>query len=248
MAGYDAPERRKQADVNEVQGQGSKTWMIAGITAVVTALVVGVVMYLAIGGSDGSTEDELAAANTKVDQQAAQIDDLTAQVEDLQKELETRTSQLKHQKTQHQKAEEQLAAETSSDLADGRYPVLVEAVDPTSGSESVTVDVIQFYTGDAANQASAEDGGEVPVPNDVYTRNESKKLRTLPVVPGISATVGYWQKDTMANPPDGKKVSFSQFAQAINGNASWQQMAQGSIYWITLNGGEVTKIEYQYMP
>ena len=223
-------------------------WVAVAITAVVTALVVGVVMYLAVGGSDDSSEDELAAANAKIDQQAAQIDELGTQVKDLQKELDTRTSQLQHQKTQHQKAEEQLAAETSSDLADGRYPVQVKAVDPTSGSESITVDVIQFYTGDAANQASAEDGGEVPVPNDVYTRNESKKLRTLTVVPGTPATVGYWQKDTMANPPKGKKVSFSQFAQAINGNASWQQMNQGSIYWITLDGGEVTKIAYQYMP
>jgi len=234
--------------VNEDQGQGSKTGMIVAITALVTALVVGVVMYLAIGGSDTSAEDDLAVANTKIDQQAAQIDELSTQVEDLQKELDTRTSQLKHQKTQHQKAEDQLAAETSTDLGDGRYPVFVEAVDPTSGSESVTVDVFQYYTGDAANQAAKQDGAETPVPNDFYTRNESNKLRTLTVVPGTSATVGYWQKDTMANPPEGKKVSFSQFAQAIDGNASWQQMNQGSMYWITLSGGEVTKIEYQYAP
>jgi uncharacterized protein YoxC len=229
----------------------SKTWIAVAISVVLTASVVGLAMFLVVGDNDNTTSDELAAANATIAEQTKQIDDLTNQVTDLTAANEKLTKQYQHQKTAHVQAEHQvedLKASASGDLTDGRYPVHVKAADATSGSESMTVDVIQFYTGDAANRASKEDGGEVPVPNDIYIRNESTKLRTIPVAPGTTATVPYWQGPTMVNPPDGTKVSFSQFASAMNGNKSWQQSDQNAIYWITLSGGQVTKITYQYTP
>ena len=229
----------------------SKTWMVVALTAVVTACVVGLVMFLVVGGKESATDDELAAANAKIAVQDQEIDGLKQQVDDLTTSYDKLKRQYEHQKKAHVKAESQvedLQASASGDLTDGRYPVHVKAADATSGSESITVDVIQFYTGDAANQASKEDGGEAPVPNDIYIRNESTKLRTIPVASGTTATVPYWQGQTMVNPPDGTKVSFSQFASAMNGNKSWQQSDQNAIYWITIGSGEVTKIAYQYTP
>lgn len=221
--------------------------MIVTVTAVVTALIVGAVGY--VRGDD--TRNKLDAANQEIAAQTESIDHLKKQVDDLMSTAKALQARYEHQKKAHEKAQsqvEELESSSSGDLTDGRYPVFVKAADATSGSETVTVDVIQLYTGEAANKASKEDGGEVPVPNDIYTRNESKKLRTLPVAPGTMATVPYWQGNEMVNPPDGKKVTWSQFASTMDGSKSWQENNQRAIYWITLSDGEVTKIAYQYTP
>jgi hypothetical protein len=55
------------------------------------------------------------------------------------------------------------------ELADGRHPVYLKSVDP--GQQTVTFDLIQFFTGDAATKAAAEDNKESPPPNDYYIRN-----------------------------------------------------------------------------
>src|SRR5690606_9602937 len=62
---------------------------------------------------------------------------------------------------------------------DGLHPARLRTVD--AAGRTVTVDVVQFLTGDAAASAAAEDGGEVPPPNDYWVRNENDLLRTLPV-------------------------------------------------------------------
>jgi hypothetical protein len=48
-------------------------------------------------------------------------------------------------------------------LADGRHPVYLKTVDPDR--QAITFDLIQFFTGDAATKAAAEDGEESPPPN-----------------------------------------------------------------------------------
>jgi hypothetical protein len=66
-------------------------------------------------------------------------------------------------------------------LADGVYPTYVRSVDVQSAT--ITVDVLQVFTGSAAHRAAIEDG--VPWTNvrydPVYIRNENPLLRTLPV-------------------------------------------------------------------
>jgi len=70
-------------------------------------------------------------------------------------------------------------------LADGVYPTYVRAVDVQGAT--VTVDVLQVFTGTAAHQAAIEDG--VPWAdvryNPVYVRNENPLLRTLPVARSV---------------------------------------------------------------
>jgi hypothetical protein len=72
-------------------------------------------------------------------------------------------------------------------LADGRYPAYVKKVDTVS--RTVTIDVIQFFTGAAAAKAASEDKQESPPPNDYYIRNPNKRLRTLPVAQTARITV-----------------------------------------------------------
>ena len=53
--------------------------------------------------------------------------------------------------------------------------------DRGSGPATITFDLIQFFTGEAATKAAAEDGQGSPAPNDYYIRNVNPRLRTLPV-------------------------------------------------------------------
>jgi hypothetical protein len=70
-------------------------------------------------------------------------------------------------------------------LADGVYPTYVRAVDVQGAT--VTVDVLQLFTGTAAHQAAIDDG--VPWADvrydPVYIRNENPLLRTLPVARSV---------------------------------------------------------------
>jgi len=49
-------------------------------------------------------------------------------------------------------------------LVDGRHPVFLKTVDPNG--QTITFDLVQFYTGQAAATAAAEDHQESPPPND----------------------------------------------------------------------------------
>ncbi|WP_232303590.1 hypothetical protein [Pseudofrankia sp. DC12] len=67
----------------------------------------------------------------------------------------------------------------------GDYAAYVTAVDPANGS--VTFDVVEWFTGTAAQQACTEDGNPGPWPaeqcNDYYVRDKNVVSRTLPVAP-----------------------------------------------------------------
>ncbi|WP_157845246.1 hypothetical protein [Pseudofrankia saprophytica] len=67
----------------------------------------------------------------------------------------------------------------------GEYAAYVTAVDPVKAT--VTFDVVEWFTGTAAQQACTEDGDPGPWPaercNDYYLRNSNAVPRTLPVAP-----------------------------------------------------------------
>jgi hypothetical protein len=122
-------------------------------------------------------------------------------------------------------------------LADGRHPVIVKHV--SVGGRTVTFDLIQWFEGDAAAKAAAEDGQESPPPNDYYTRNVNPRLRTLPVTSGARITVT------------------RQTAGQGGGNAAGPVPADlatvaasgvGHIFWATVQGGQIQALEEQYVP
>jgi hypothetical protein len=122
-------------------------------------------------------------------------------------------------------------------LADGRHPVIVKQV--SVGGRTVTFDLIQWFEGDAAAKAAAEDGQESPPPNDYYTRNVNPRLRTLPVGSGARITVT------------------RQTAGQGGGNAAGPVPADlatvaadgvGHIFWATVQGGQIQALEEQYVP
>jgi hypothetical protein len=122
-------------------------------------------------------------------------------------------------------------------LADGRHPVIVKQV--SVGGRTVTFDLIQWFEGDAAAKAAAEDGQESPPPNDYYTRNVNPRLRTLPVTSGARITVTRQTAGQGAGNAAGP-VPADLATVAASG--------VGHIFWATARGGQIQALEEQYVP
>jgi hypothetical protein len=124
-------------------------------------------------------------------------------------------------------------------LADGRHPVYLKTVDPAQ--QTITFDLIQFFTGEAATEAAAEDGKESPPPNDYYIRNVNPRLRTLPVRPGAPITVNVLAAGSTGSATKDVSVTLEELAGYFPNSGT-------PPFWITVDQGQVTKIAQQFLP
>jgi hypothetical protein len=131
------------------------------------------------------------------------------------------------------------------ELPDGRHPVLLHAADLPG--RTLTVDVIQFLTGQAAIDAYQEDHPEDPdgPPNDYYILNVNPRLRTLPVAADDEIEV------VLLRPSAGAELQPSSWERLLDdlaGAPSDQDLVSYNPFWLTLDDGIVTRIEEQYLP
>jgi hypothetical protein len=124
-------------------------------------------------------------------------------------------------------------------LADGRHPVYLKSVDPDQ--KTITFDLIQFYTGDAATKAAAEDNKESPPPNDYYIRNVNPRLRTLPVRTDAPITVNVLAAQSTGSSTKDVSVTLDELASYFPNSGT-------APFWITVEQGQVTKIAQQFLP
>jgi hypothetical protein len=128
-------------------------------------------------------------------------------------------------------------AAEGAELEDGRHPVVVQRVEV--GGRTVTFDLVQWFQGDAAARAAAEDGEESPPPNDYYIRNVNPRLRTLPVAADARLTL---TRLTLGqgggNAAGGVPVDLATVA--ANG--------RDHLFWATVQGGRILRLEEQYIP
>jgi hypothetical protein len=124
-------------------------------------------------------------------------------------------------------------------LADGRHPVYIKSVD--AAGRTVTFDLIQFFTGEAANKAAAEDGEESPPPNDYYIRNVNPRLRTLPVRDGAPITVNVLAAQATGSSTKDVPVTLDKLASYFPNSGT-------PPFWITVAQGQVTEMAQQFLP
>jgi hypothetical protein len=124
-------------------------------------------------------------------------------------------------------------------LADGRHPVYLKTVD--ANRRTITLDLIQFFTGEAATKAAAEDNKESPPPNDYYIRNVNPRLRTLPVAADAPITVNVLAAQTTGSSTKDVSVTLAKLASYFPNSGT-------APFWITVAQGQVTKIAQQYLP
>jgi hypothetical protein len=124
-------------------------------------------------------------------------------------------------------------------IEDGRHFVFVKK----ASDGSMTFDLAEFYTGDAANEIAGERGDEVPVPNDVYIVNDNPKLRTVPVADDAKIHVLKWSVccDVIVT------LTYDKFAGYV-AHPTDDFHGTSSPYWIRVQGGEIVKIDEQYLP
>jgi hypothetical protein len=134
---------------------------------------------------------------------------------------------------------------SGDELPDGKY--FVQLSDLQGGGDGpflVHYDLAYFYTDDEANQVAASRGDETPVPNGVYIVNDNPKLRTAPLADGFS--VRYIPEGSGSETVPAPQDRFL----AWLGDTEQTDFPSKDItyWWITVDGGEVTKIEQQYLP
>jgi hypothetical protein len=124
-------------------------------------------------------------------------------------------------------------------LPDGRHPVLITTVDPDR--PAITVDLIQFYQGEAATREAAKDHQESPPPNDYYIRNTNPRLRTLPVTRDAAITTNTLTAGYTGSATKTIRVPLDRLRIVLLGRNS-------PPFWITVQDGQVTRIAEQYLP
>jgi hypothetical protein len=130
------------------------------------------------------------------------------------------------------------------ELEDGRHFGFIRSIDVAA--QTMRFDLAYFLTGDEANQAAAEHGDEVPVPNDYYIVNDNPRLRTLAIAPDAEVWVIDWTACCDLVPGE-----IQPFVDAFaTRHHPWDALYQGSQapYWLTVEDGVVVKIEVQYLP
>jgi hypothetical protein len=127
-------------------------------------------------------------------------------------------------------------------LEDGRHFVFVEnASRRGDGSIRIRFDLAYFYRGARAEQEAAERGDEVV--SGYYIVNDNTRLRTLPVADDVE--VEYIPADSCCELQPG---NIDAWLEAVLETNPTDYAGTNVQWWFTVEGGEITMIEQQYLP
>jgi hypothetical protein len=137
------------------------------------------------------------------------------------------------------------AVDDATDLADGRHPTYLRAIE--QAGRTLTVDVIQFLTGQAAIDAHDKDHPDEPggPPNDYYIVNVNPRLRTLEVASDVTVALVRLHEDGDADLDPG---TWDELTDYLAVNPPEDDRLSWNPYWVTLEDGIVVAIEEQYLP
>lgn len=131
-------------------------------------------------------------------------------------------------------------------LTDGRHFGRLITVGADQSPPRVIIDIEQWFTDEAADQAAAEDGmltpGQIHVENGYYIRNENPRWRVVEVVPASTVAIVTYPYGQIDDP---LTVGFERFSHLFARDAHW---IASSPYWITVRDERVIAIEQQFIP
>lgn len=130
-------------------------------------------------------------------------------------------------------------------LPDGHYFVRLNDVQGgENGPPLVTYDLAYFLTGADADQAAKDRGLETPVPDGYFIVNDSHRTRHVPLADAFG--VRYIPEGNCCQPVKAHNAQFLGWL----GETTQSDFPpkETSWWWITIAGGEVTKVEQQFLP
>ncbi|WP_433361002.1 hypothetical protein ACQPZX_27695 [Actinoplanes sp. CA-142083] len=139
------------------------------------------------------------------------------------------------------------SAAPSPVLPDGRSPVYLTGLD--TAKNTVTFDLIEFLTGDAAKAEWKKEHPDQPdgPDNDYMIINNNKKLRTLPVAADAKCVVLATLGGT-----DTKTIKFAALPAFLEKHHEGITLDAPHIsvlpFWLTVQRGSVIKLEEQFLP
>ncbi len=123
-------------------------------------------------------------------------------------------------------------------------PAFVTGVRTTGGITYVTLDYIQFLTGDEAAAAAEAHGDESPPPNDYYIVNDNPQLREFPVDENIDVQVVFSAEGY--SEPGGLRIPFAEWLDGVTGSLELYYLT--NYYTVTVTDGVITELDQQYLP
>ena len=127
-------------------------------------------------------------------------------------------------------------------LEDGHHFVYVTSASRLEdGTSEVEFDLALFYVGERAEQEAAERDDEVV--NGYYIVNDNDRLRTLPLAEEVE--VDYIPVDACCDLQSG---DVNAWLEAVLETNPTDYGGTDVPWWFTVDGGEITRIEQQYLP
>ncbi len=130
-------------------------------------------------------------------------------------------------------------------LPGGRYFVrLNDLQGGEDGPPLVKYDLAYFLTGADADKAAKDRGLETPVPDGYFIVNDSHRTRFVPLADSFG--VRYMPEGNCCQPVKAHNAQFLGWL----GETTQSDFPpkETSWWWITIAGGEVTKVEQQFLP
>ncbi len=134
------------------------------------------------------------------------------------------------------------SASQAPSLQDGRHFVYVKRASRLeNGTTRVRFDLAYFYQGDRAEREAAERGDEVV--SGYYIVNDNPRIRALPVADDVA--VEYIPATQCCELQTGE---IDAWVEAVLETNPTDYAGTNAPWWFTIEGGEITRIEQQYLP
>jgi hypothetical protein len=134
------------------------------------------------------------------------------------------------------------SASESPVLEDGHHFVYVKKASVSdSGKVKIRFDLAYFFTGAKAEAAAADHGDEVV--DGYYIVNDNPRLRTLPLADDVE--VEYIPESNCCELQPG---NIDAWIEAISATNPTDYAGTNVPWWFTVEGGQITRIEQQYLP
>jgi hypothetical protein len=127
-------------------------------------------------------------------------------------------------------------------LEDGHHFVYVTSASRLEdGTSEVEFDLAYFYVGERAEREAAERGDEAA--NGYYIVNDNDRLRTLPLADDVE--VDYIPVGVCCDLQPG---NIDAWLEAVLQTNQTDYEGKNAVWWFSVEGGQITKIEQQYLP